>query len=281
MTQDTRLVFLLSKPRSGTTVLAKLLESTGRVANWGEVLNPHDPKNFLQWTLEHAPQLTAAQLGDTVTLFNRYLDERLAATEQPFALLDIKDQQFHLVHPLWYGLYYAGAPLRVASERKALMIHLVRSRILDRLISNEVAERTGVYHLHESEQHREWARKRLAAYVPVRLDPGWCRHLMTKEPEDWLWIARSLKDFALQSITLVYERLLAADGAFSGAVIGALAKLTGLPEGSFDRTPRLKKVISGEPSAMIANYAELEQKLADLDQAAGLRELEKSGVLVN
>ena len=203
-------IFLLSKPRSGTTVLSKILEATGSVDYFGEPLNMRDSNNFFSWLQKNLLTEKPSTLDDTHSEFLNFINESLGKSNRKYILFDIKYEQFqHIVKP-WTSLGFTGSVLEIASSLEAHVIHLVRKNYVARIISNEIAAATGVYHVEGNKPALDWRDKIYAekGLIPINLDSF--RYSLGNESRDHLWVLHSLKSLHVDFITVTYENLFCA-----------------------------------------------------------------------
>jgi LPS sulfotransferase NodH len=259
-----QICLFLSKPRSGATVLRQALGAHPEIFDFGEVFNEVHTQSFFHFNAGmFASDPQWAYPSRSRALFRAYVEacKAKAALWKPSArivVFDVKYDHFCVVQNAWHGLRQRPALLDEALANDWSIIHLVRNDALACVMSNLYAQSSGVYHVERNGAPPEAK----AVPKPIRVNVRNVCHLF----RELRWEI-GMVDCWLGSLgnvcRLEYEVLFDPDGDFSAAVTQRLASFLRV-ESPIDTSPRLSKVISGDPLSLVENRDDLAAALSSL-----------------
>lgn len=238
-----RCLFVISRQRSGTTMLRKTLSSHPDIADLGEVMHDARPVGFYTVLAEAMAQdLRAAMHSGWFEVLTTTIS-RLAPQPRPAALLiDIKYQMALSLGSTFVGSRMVNTLAQRLRRHGAGAIHVIRRNKLAMITSQDRARRTRVW--------REESTDRPAP-APVTLDIPTLADRIAREEAMDAYFATELRRVN-GTITLVYEEMIGPDGALANHCSDPVAARFGLPD-VFDRMPPLIK--QGLPlTQAIANF---------------------------
>ena len=271
-------IFLFSKPRSGTTIFSKLLEGTGTIEYFGEPLNAGENGNFFSWIKEKILAGDAVRIENTHDEFVNFIETILKKSTSQFVLFDIKYEQLHHVSIPWDGIGYPRAVISAAIFLKAYVIQLIRVDAVARIISNELAHHTQVYHVDNNETAISWRDESYKNIGSIAIDPNLFKSLLIRENSDHLWMFRALESCEIKFITVKYEalfdQLASACKKFEwDRVFRHLESKKNFDDISAIKPP-LVKVSPQAPMSSVSNSNELMQIISGLTEETYCEELE-------
>lgn len=243
----------LSKPRSGATVLRKMLGAHEQIFDLGEVFNDENEESFFHFgarrIAEHPswnfPRRSKALFADYV----EHCCARASAWKpsSKVVVLDVKYDHLHVVRDGWQSLNATPPLLDEIAARGWKCLHLLREDTLACVISNLVAAATGTYHLS--------APPAAAPEVALSVD---VRHVaeLVQALDNEKAVLTGLLGGRRDALTVIYERMFVDDGGFSESLRDKLRSFLGVPDG-FDSAPKLAKVLDGDYLRYVANRDEL------------------------
>ncbi len=249
------LLFIVGRPRTGTTALRTLLTAGGAV-DCGEILHPRmgQDRNYYRY-------LAARIAGDPLLahpsrqwgVFDDYIgDLRRRFDGAPLAL-DMKIGMFDALPSFTErGRYGTVDYLR---EHATCVFHVVRRNRLRAAASFKVSEALGVWSANAAQADKARARKRKVTLDPVALKRSYRAHARQDQ--------RFAKAFEgdRRFVRVVYEQMFTADGDWAPGLHKRIAAATGM-----DALP-------ARPTTARLNPEPLRELVANLDEvAAALRD---------
>lgn len=241
-----RLVFFMGGVRSGTTVFRKMMSSHPKIRDRGEIFNSNNPQGFFKYFREQIavnPDLAFPEHHGK--MFLSYIASLVP--KEGIALIDVKYEHLTLINEAWQLPFTNPPMLRLIKRSKIKVVHLRRQHFFS-VLSNLVAVQTGRYHMPAG--GAELPEKRMVAVERSLVLASMKKRKRTADLVD-----SSFDD--AQRLSIDYETVFDAQGDFQPEVVERLAAFLGT-ENAFERVPALKKVIDEPLSAVISNYAEID-----------------------
>lgn len=241
--------FVLARVRSGTTVLARMLESHPEVCHFGESLNEDNRNGFFDYLEKRVAENPAlCRPSHRVPVFHDYLDHCCAHADDDLSVgvFDLKYETFHLVYRHWQGAGQVPDILRTLVSKGDSVIHLVRRNHLRRMISEYRANASGVYHLAGNRQE--------PGFDGMYIDPPGLLAQCEALDADYLKVQNHFLPRG-GFLQVEYERMFEdGDGArFSDRFAADLATFLGVDD-RFSRDTRLRRFSRPPLSTLIHNY---------------------------
>jgi Sulfotransferase family len=170
---STAIVLLFAAERSGTHMLRSMLAGNKNIASPGEVCNAASeairtsPISYLKFR-EDACFIDHDYFYPTVPVQVRLLDEYFALVRQVHAskmlsVLDIKYAHVHNFNAFWWDFISRPLLIDYANQRKIKIIHLVREKPYQTVISDMYAQQSGVWRAREASEIRT---------MKIKIDPA-------------------------------------------------------------------------------------------------------------
>jgi LPS sulfotransferase NodH len=251
--------FVLSMPRSGTTVFRKALATHPAIFDAGEVLNENNKRSFFHFLASLSqPPLALVTPSLRRNFFGNYIEHitDIAARNQTSAsvcLVDIKYNQFHLIYDGWRDYYASPLILDFIKSNGHLIVDIHRTNTLHSVISNVFAQNTGVYHMGarvDRVDSEELSDKK------VLLNK---KDIMRQVANMRRWHKTVSTYFSNYDkyVCIEYENMFDSDGSrMADESLARVAKMLDLPL-EFDNIPKLKKVMPVDPLDRVANKKEI------------------------
>lgn len=253
-----KICFVIGRPRSGTTVFKRMLESHPRFLNMGEVFNESNPNcyfRYLQQCREDDPQaFFPSRSIDNFLDYLRWCRER-ARKKKPsskWLVLDVKYEQAHLLCQPWWGMTQLPKLFWLIKEKRWHVIDICRKDTIGAFISNQVAMKTGLYHSNGLDADGQQAAK-------VRIKPEALLNDISAAPKAHRRISQHFQRYG-KYLNVNYEDMFDS-GLFSPVLLTRLADFFGV-ENNFDPEPKLSKILSENVLAHVENADEIRETLA-------------------
>lgn len=245
-----RPIVVIGAVRSGTTVFRRFLSSHEKITDFGEIFNSSNVNNFFFFLAAEIMKNRKAILPEnTRDNFDAFFDVLRKKVDSP--LVDIKYEHLNLFRDAWSGLFSTPTILDYLNAGKLPVIHVIRRRIFDSLVSDELAKSTKVYH-------------KSAADSPNH-EPGEKIHISLKQMQSRIAHRRKTVDYVRKTLgcpvlEVYYEDFFQVDADGSQSFSAELQnRISGFLEiePKFNSKPELEKVIDKPFDDILKNYAEL------------------------
>lgn len=257
--------FIIARPRSGTTVFGRMLQTHPRIVSLGEIFNEANRASFFHFLQQKIVQKPAALLpSNSNRTFLEYVEYcRVHALERnpkaKVVVMDVKYDQAHLLCEPWLRLGELPRFYFLLRERKWKVLDIHRRDPFKLSISNQVAIQSSIYHSNTLEPGQKQTAK--VQINPARLieDVNATRRAYTK-------VERHFRGKP-QYRQIFYEDMFADETGtrFSGPLLADIARFLNLGNG-FDDKPKLQKLLQEDIFSYIKNAAEI-RGLMEADQA--------------
>jgi len=253
---EPRFCFLIARPRSGTTVFKRMLETHPEIVSLGEIFTESVKRSYFDFLKELVAREPDALLPSRSTgVFLQYLEScrSHALRTKPrckIIVLDIKYDQAHLICEPWWTLEGLPRLLFLMRERKWKVIDLHRQDIFRLVISNQIAIQTKIYHsnsLKPGERHS----------ASAHIDPQQLVFNAKNTKAAYSAISNHFK--GRKEYRLAYYEDMFADASgssFSEAFAEGIAKFLGV-DNVFNLAPKLQKLLSEDVYSYISNADEI------------------------
>lgn len=151
----TEVALLIAAERSGTHMMRSMLSGTNGVAALGEICNAvssdisTSPTSFLRFRAEQCVRDARFFYPTTETqtkLLDLYFDQvRALFPKKRLVLLDIKYSHVHNFNAFWWDFVSSPFLLDYAAGRRMKIVHLVREKPYQTIVSDIYAQRSGVW----------------------------------------------------------------------------------------------------------------------------------------
>lgn len=257
--------FIIARPRSGTTVFGRMLQTHPRIVSLGEIFNEANPASyfhFLQRAVTHSPD--ALLPSNSNRTFLDYVEAcRVRALERnPKAgvvVLDVKYDQAHLLCEPWLRLGELPRFYFLLRERKWKVIDIHRRDPFKLSISNQVAIQSSIYHSNTLEPGQKQTAK-------VQIHPGRLMEDVSATRKAYAVVERHFRGRP-QYRQIFYEEMFADDAGskFSGTMLADIAKFLNLGN-VFDPKPKLQKLLQEDIFSYIKNAVQI-RELMEADES--------------
>lgn len=257
--------FLIARPRSGTTVFRKMLQTHPRIFSVGEIFNESNPNSYFRYLQTLVPaEADAFFPSKSLENFLRYLEwtRQLSAERRPKAklvVLDVKYDQSHLLSEPWWGFSSLPRIFPLIREHRWRVIDVRRKDIRAMIISNAVAIETKVYHSTALEQDQR-------QHMKVHIDKAQLLRQIETTEGSYRRISRHFDGYE-RYMAVNYEEMFDQEGggAFSPAMLNGLSAFLNV-ENRFDAQPKLSKVLVGDMFEYVENAAEIKEAIRDQEE---------------
>lgn len=249
-------VFLIARPRSGTTVFGKMLQTHPKVVSIGEIFNEANPVSyfaFLQRQFTTSPDSILPSRSNR--LFLDYVDScRTTALESNprcrSVILDVKYDQAHLLCEPWLRVGRLPRLYFLVREKKWKVIDIHRRDPFRLNISNQIAIQSQIYHSSALEPGQKQTTK-------VHINAERLVEEVRATQDAYDAVARHFRGYGLYK-QIFYEDMFADDDGttFSNSLVADLAKFLNVGN-AFDRTPKLQKLLQQDIFSYIKNAAQI------------------------
>jgi hypothetical protein len=257
-----QICFIIGKPRSGTTVFKEMLATHPAFINVGEVFNEINEWSFLAFlralVKEDADWLLPSRC---VNAFISYIDACVQKAlfynpQSTILVLDVKYDQSHLVYDAWRDINAMPYLFELMRKRGWDVVDIHRDRILDMIVSNEVAISTGVYHQNTGDLPRQ--------LVQVEINTAELISIVASIRESYQRVEAFFAGYD-RYLKLSYEDMFDAQtGAFKTDILESLANFFGVAN-RFDPHPKLQKLLIGDPLRYVTNAEEVLLAIASVE----------------
>jgi len=258
--------FIIARPRSGTTVFGKMLQTHPKIISLGEIFNEANPLSyfgFLQKTAATNPDAMLPSSSNRTFLdYVEYCRSR-ALERNPksrIVVLDVKYDQAHLLCEPWLRLGELPRFYFLVRQRKWKVIDIHRRDPYKLSISNQVAIESSIYHSNTLEPGQKQTAK-------VQINPGRLTEDVRATRRAYAAVERHFRDRS-QYRQIYYEDMFADEAGtrFSGPLLAEIARFLNLGN-AFDPKPRLQKLLQEDVFSYIKNAAQI-RALMEADSAA-------------
>jgi hypothetical protein len=264
--------FIIARPRSGTTVFRRTLQTHPRVVDLGEIFNEANPASYFQFLQKAVTSETAALLPSRSNrMFLEYVESCLAlalARNQQcrVMVLDVKYDQAHLLCEPWLRLGELPRLYFLLRERKWKVIDIRRRDPFRLSISNRVAIESSLYHSDMLDSGQKQTAK-------VYIDPARLIEDVAATRKAYAAVKQHFRG-RVQYRQICYEEMFAdVTGArFSAPLLAEVARFLNL-ENAFDPKPKLQKLLQEDIFSYISNAAQIRALMeADAAHLSGQKE---------
>lgn len=243
------------KPRSGTTVLKKMLASHPEIVDFGEVFRETGEDSFFGFLRDSVAKDGSWMLPSRrVEIFLKYIEDCKAKAKSykkdaSTLVIDVKYDQTHLVYDAWRDMNALPVFFDVIKKNGWHVVDLRRQSIVSMIISNEIAISTNVY-------HSDLVDRDYQADIKIRLDPNTLEHRIRGIRATYERVGFFFKDYPRYK-SFFYEDLFDHQtGAFKPDILEALSSLLGL-DNRFDPQPALRKLLGTDALSYVENADEI------------------------
>ena len=267
-----RVCMMFGRARCGTTVFRSMLSTHPAVQDLPEIFNSGGSYfRYLESRLRDDPSL--CQPEHSLELFRGYVENARGAHRGSQALvLDAKRECLHVVYRTWQPVRSVPAVIEETHLQGWHALHVTRRNHLRRLVSNERARKTGVYHrpgpagslLGESGDPGK-----SGGAGPVALSSHQLVRKLDEFEADRAFLSAFFADHE-RFLEIDYDEMFESrDGGtgFSASLLEKVAAFLGV-EAKFDPLPRESKLTSGPLHELIKNYDEVESALRGTPHAS-------------
>ena len=248
--------FIIARPRSGTTVFGKMLQTHPRIVNLGEIFNEANPAsyfNFLQNTVAQNPSALLPSYSNRI--FLDYVEScRARALERNprsrVVMLDVKYDQAHLICEPWLRLGELPRFYFLLRERKWKVIDIHRRDPFKLSISNQVAIQSSIYHSNTLEPGQKQTAK-----VPI--NPARLIEDVDATRRAYAGVESHFRGRP-QYRRIFYEEMFADETGteVSAPLLSDIARFLNLGN-VFDPKPKLQKLLQEDIFSYIKNAAQI------------------------
>lgn len=257
--------FIVARPRSGTTVFGRMLQTHPRMVSLGEIFNEANPLSYFHFLQKKVAQSPAALLPSNANrIFLEYVEScRLRALEKnpkaKIVVLDVKYDQAHLLCEPWMRLGELPRFYFLLRERKWKVIDIHRRDPFKLNISNQVAIQSSIYHSNTLEPGQKQTAK-------VQINPSRLAEDVIATRRAYAHVERHFRGRP-QYLQIFYEDMFADDSGtrFSAPLLAEIAKFLNLGN-YFDPKPKLQKLLQEDIFSYIKNAAQI-RALMEADEA--------------
>jgi len=252
-------IILCAQQRSGTTVLQKALDASGKCENYGEVFHGGSFStkrkslinffNFKKRIILGNADYFFPSHENQKEIFVRYFNFLKSKSRLDFCLIDIKYNSWHHFNPVWYSTESTPQLLIWIKQQRIPVIHIIRENLLHQYISSKVAEATGKFHYKKEEKS--------LGNKQIYIDPKRCRAYIVNVNRDIKNYQRWFKGYQFY-FEITYEEMI-ENNAFSKKIEGIVEEIT---NGQLKKLPPppLKKGTK-DSIALIENIEEVKEIL--------------------
>lgn len=151
-------VFLIARPRSGTTVLRDLVAQSNLVAVMPEVFHSQyvDTEGFFfnhyRKLVRDNPDLAMPSDENRRAVFDDYVNTLInkfssISKNKKSLMLTLNYNSLHCLNTFWQNIYDVPNLINLIRKGGSRVIHLVRRNVFETLVSEARAKQTGVWHL--------------------------------------------------------------------------------------------------------------------------------------
>jgi hypothetical protein len=261
--------FIIARPRSGTTVFGKMLQTHPRIVSLGEIFNEANPASYYNFLQKAAAANPAALLpSNSNRTFIDYVEScRSRALERNpksrVVVLDVKYDQAHLLCEPWLRLGDLPRFYFLLRERKWKVIDIHRRNPFKLNISNQVAIQSSIYHSSALEPGQKQTAK-------VSINAARLTEDVKATRKAYAAVERHFRDRP-QYRQIYYEDMFADEAGtmFSGALLAEIARFLNLGN-AFDPRPKLQKLLQEDLFSYINNAAQI-RALMEADESRALK----------
>ncbi|HEY3638820.1 MAG TPA: hypothetical protein VGK90_11785 [Rhizomicrobium sp.] len=256
-----KLCFLIARPRSGTTVFGKMIQTHPKLVSLGEIFNEANPLSyfaFLQKALVGNP--SAVLPSNTNRIFLDYIEScRTAALQKnpkcKVVVLDVKYDQAHLICEPWLRLGQLPRFYFLVRERKWKVLDIHRRDPFKLNISNQVAIQSSIYHSNALQPGEKQTAK--VHINPVRLTED-----VKATRAAYAAVERHFRGLP-QYRRIFYEDMFVDEAGteFSEKLTAEIARFLNVGN-AFDNKPKLQKLLQEDIFSYIKNAAQIRALMA-------------------
>ncbi len=255
-------IVVVGRQRSGTTVIRKAIQGSGEYIDIGEIFHS-DFYNYERGTIREGyfffGYLTKRIAEEAHLIHPQYWQgefrkfvEQCIVDNLKGIIIDMKYNSFDYVHsersmPNCISNYQ---PLFELSDRGSAFIHVVRDNVLNAIVSERLAMKTGQWGVSPGQE-------RIRAKIV--LNPYTIATELTIETDARSYVDRVLAQYS-KVVQLHYRDLFTRDGKFSRRFRDALEKV--VPDCSIPATPGFQKQNDASLDEVLENHNEIREALA-------------------
>ena len=248
--------FIIARPRSGTTVFGKMLQTHPRIVSLGEIFNEANPNsyfNFLQKAVVADPAALLPSSSNRTFMGYVELCRTRALERNPksrVVVLDVKYDQAHLLCEPWLRLGELPRFYFLLRERKWKVIDIHRRDPFKLSISNQVAIQSSIYHSNTPEPGQKQTAK-------VSINPARLAEDVDATRKAYSAVERHFAGKP-QYRQIFYEDMF-ADGTGTGFSVPLLAEIARFLNlgNAFDSKPKLQKLLQEDIFSYIKNATQI------------------------
>jgi LPS sulfotransferase NodH len=260
-TEKPRPCFIIARPRSGTTVFSKMLQTHPGVVSMGEIFNEANPASYFKFVQTLVATNPAALLpSNSNRMFLEYVQSCIARALESnpqcrIVVLDVKYDQAHLLCEPWLRLGELPRLYFLLREQKWKVIDIHRRDPFRLSISNRVAIQSRLYHSNMLEPGRKQTAK-------IHIDPARLAEDVAATRKAYAAVERHFRRRP-QYRQIYYEDMFAdaAGTRFSGPLLAEIARFLNLGN-TFDPKPKLQKLLQEDICFYIKNAAQIRALMA-------------------
>ncbi len=259
MSADGRLIFVVGRPRTGTTVFRHLLADGGAV-DCGEVLhnNMFKDTNFFVYLAERvAKEPKLVHPTRHVKAFHDYVGAMRERFDGAPLVMDVKMDAFGRIHRA-PGVQ-TPAVVSIMQERAHTVFNIVRRNRLRALTSAAISREVGVWYSYPERLKKAEGKKTSVSLKVETLK----QRLNAQAHEDERFAAHFEGD--PRYVRLEYEDMFAPDGGFAPGVMAAAR--AALDVDALPNAPAMVKMNPEPLSALLSNFDDIAEALRDTRHA--------------
>jgi hypothetical protein len=220
--------------------------------NAGEIFNEDNPLSywyFLEDKLKNAPQAAFPSRSERNFLeYLCYLETKLVGTRGQAAILvlDIKYDHAHSLFLPWSDMNALPLIFFMIRQYHWKVIDIHRQNLISLFVSNQIAWRTKVYEREASEE---------AHLAKVKIQTEYLVNDMLSTCRSYQRLREHFVGYE-NYLQLLYEDMFGTDGQFTETLSRQLCTFFGVQD-LFDRTPKLRKLLSDDVFFHIENIDEV------------------------
>ena len=250
--------FVIGRPRSGTTVFRKMLDTHPRMFDMGEIFNESNPNSYFRFLRRRQAQdpdaLLPSQSVDNFLAYVRRCREK-SLRKRPdsrVVVLDVKYDQAHLLCVPWWEITSLPRVFSLIREQEWRVIDIHRKDGAGMFVSNRVAIETGIYH---SKAITDGSGQR----ARVHIDPRALIRQLKTTAQAYERVTGHFRGYDKYR-KVIYEEMFDDGGLFRPALLDGLSTFFGV-DNAFDPVPRLTKMLVDDIFAHVENAEEIRNVL--------------------
>ena len=245
-------------PRSGTTVLSKMLDSHPDVVCLSEVFHPEATgiESFSSYCVAHSEIQETIRLSSRASLFRRYLKSIASLYEVPIVGFNAKYASCHQLEADWINYLKRPALFDLVDAWNGKIIHVIRRNVFLQALSIIRARNSGVWHLEIGSEYLHRIYVEVSELIKI-----------TQDIQDLVCKFSNYLDGAPNVCTIYYEDMFETS-RLSPNLASNLASFLGASS-AFDLNPKLSKTSSNDWRTDVINWQAVERTTSSLGIFAG------------